>query len=123
MPKRKTYKVKTEFTCGACKEIKPVAESYRRKYHTYCITCERKINRESNWRNRKIKDIDKANELRDKSIVCEICEEHKPLHLDHNHTTGDIRGMLCFTCNAALGLLKDRKDLCLSAASYLEKGS
>jgi hypothetical protein len=28
-------------------------------------------------------------------------------HIDHNHNTGEIRGILCSNCNTALGLLKD----------------
>lgn len=56
---------------------------------------------------------------------CAICKQHKDsftnaLHVDHNHITGKVRGLLCLSCNRALGLLKDNKDLFLSAANYLE---
>ena len=42
------------------------------------------------------------------------------LHIDHCHTTGKIRGLLCPACNWALGCLKDSPDFCRSAAEYLE---
>lgn len=121
--KTKPVKVKnkSEFTCGICKKTKDIAESYRKKYHTYCILCERKLSRESNWRFRNIKDLDKARELWETVKVCAICNIDKNLNLDHNHITGEIRGILCFSCNAAIGLLKDNKDFCLKAAEYLGK--
>lgn len=39
--------------------------------------------------------------------------------IDHNHTTGNIRGLLCGACNRAIGLLQDDKDVVYSAYEYL----
>jgi hypothetical protein len=52
---------------------------------------------------------------------CAICMEtpDKQLHVDHNHYTGLIRGLLCGKCNAGIGLLKDDSDLCMRATQYL----
>ena len=53
---------------------------------------------------------------------CAICnEEHerRPLNVDHCHTTGKIRGLLCDKCNMALGLLKDSLELIDSLKRYL----
>jgi hypothetical protein len=41
--------------------------------------------------------------------------------VDHCHTTGKIRGILCTTCNSGIGLLKDSKDILQKALTYLEK--
>ena len=59
--------------------------------------------------------------------VCAICssippDNHKKrLNIDHCHTTGRVRGLLCDACNRALGLFKDSPDLMLKAISYLAR--
>jgi hypothetical protein len=41
--------------------------------------------------------------------------------VDHDHSSGKVRGILCNQCNRALGMFKDRKDILESAIKYLEK--
>jgi hypothetical protein len=41
--------------------------------------------------------------------------------LDHCHTTGEIRGILCTPCNRALGLFKDSQDILNSAIKYINQ--
>jgi len=54
---------------------------------------------------------------------CAICKEppspDKSLVIDHNHETGQVRGLLCYRCNLAIGHLKDDPKLANSAAEYL----
>jgi hypothetical protein len=35
--------------------------------------------------------------------TCPVCEQEKPLVIDHDHQTGEDRGMLCHECNTRLG--------------------
>ena len=42
------------------------------------------------------------------------------LHVDHDHKTNEIRGLLCARCNTLLGWAKDDIDLLESAAKYLK---
>jgi hypothetical protein len=57
---------------------------------------------------------------------CAICNRHqtefkKRLAIDHNHITNTIRGLLCSSCNTALGLLKDDASILQTAINYLNK--
>ena len=56
--------------------------------------------------------------------VCAICNTHYDyhLHVDHDHSTGDIRGLLCKDCNLGLGHFKDDSGRLYNAMKYL-KGS
>ncbi len=42
-------------------------------------------------------------------------------HVDHDHSSGKVRGLLCTTCNIALGLLKDQPNRILGLANYLSR--
>lgn len=51
---------------------------------------------------------------------CAICEDPDPSDLDHCHSTGAVRWLLCKHCNRALGAFRDRPDLMRKAADMLE---
>lgn len=53
---------------------------------------------------------------------CAICA-HAPVrpHVDHDHKTGMVRGILCFSCNTGLGSFKDDPQRIRSALTYLER--
>lgn len=44
---------------------------------------------------------------------------HRPLFIDHDHTTGQIRGLLCDNCNFILGHAKDNIHILENAIKYL----
>jgi hypothetical protein len=50
---------------------------------------------------------------------CLICAEATTLAVDHDHRTGEVRGLLCSLCNRALGHFRDAPVLCERAALYL----
>jgi len=52
---------------------------------------------------------------------CAICSQVKKLVIDHDHSTGDVRGLLCDPCNKALGMFCDNIQYLSSAINYLEK--
>lgn len=55
---------------------------------------------------------------------CAICDSEpldKSLSVDHNHRTGEVRGLLCSSCNIGLGYFKDNPTLLDKAKTYLEK--
>ena len=67
--------------------------------------------------------------LTDQDNKCAICKTSKPLpnkksyngwHVDHCHTTGKIRGILCHTCNPSLGAFKDDINILKNAIKYLQ---
>lgn len=60
---------------------------------------------------------DKAIEQDHRCYICGIYE----LHIDHDHSTGEARGLLCRWCNAGLGHFKDKPHLMIRAIKYLEK--
>jgi hypothetical protein len=53
---------------------------------------------------------------------CAICGEStkNTLHIDHDHTTGNVRGLLCPNCNIGLGNFKDDVTRLWNAIAYLE---
>ncbi len=53
---------------------------------------------------------------------CDICKRIPAgkLHVDHDHTTGVVRGLLCGTCNRGIGSLGDSIELLASAMRYLD---
>lgn len=55
---------------------------------------------------------------------CRLCGKppraDAALHVDHDHQTGAVRGLLCFDCNAGIGKLREDRELLRAAARYLD---
>ena len=49
---------------------------------------------------------------------CAICGGEAEV-IDHNHTTGQVRGALCHRCNRGIGLLRDNPVIVDAAGTYL----
>lgn len=62
--------------------------------------------------------------LKSQGGLCAVCSRGmKKACVDHDHTSGKIRELLCHPCNIALGMLRDSPDTARKAALYLEKHS
>ena len=67
------------------------------------------------------------NMLLAQNMRCAICNEpfdlNNPhsIHVDHNHKTGKIRGILCSNCNWAIGYFKDNPEYIDNASKYLRE--
>ncbi|WP_375490152.1 endonuclease VII domain-containing protein [uncultured Jatrophihabitans sp.] len=123
--------------CPDCGEVKPLSEFPRNKrmpngYMTYCKPCHNTRTRASleknggsrNYHLRRRYGItaEHADQmLAEQDGLCAICREAPAAHVDHDHASGRVRGLLCFNCNGALGQFRDRADLMLRAADYLQR--
>ncbi len=62
---------------------------------------------------------------KEQNYCCFVCKKHeqdikgKGLVVDHNHTTGKVRKLLCANCNTALGLLKEDVTIIEQLAEYV----
>jgi hypothetical protein len=130
--------------CPKCGKTKDETQwGFRDKEHTlftsYCKSCD-KVRKTLSARERfKDKDKRKKENFRQKLWVygltqesyhdlmvkaghsCEICNTKENLVIDHCHDTKKVRGILCWSCNIALGHFKDSKTNLQKAMDYLWK--
>tara|TARA_X000001382_G_scaffold115771_1_gene94700 strand:- start:1573 stop:1941 length:369 start_codon:yes stop_codon:yes gene_type:complete len=115
--------------CTKCGKTKHTNSFYNGK--SACKLCCRKYQRAYVEKNRdKIKEKRLMNQygidlmiynqmLKNQNRCCKICNRRVDLVVDHNHKTGDVRGLLCGSCNKALGLLQDNKQVIRNMYNYL----
>ena len=118
----------TEYSCAVCKETKPVHDfqkaQLRGKRTPWCRSCCRDYQLMRKFGLTR-QDYDQM--LCEQGGGCAICESENPgsknkgqFSVDHNHETGEVRGLLCTRCNTALGSFKDNPEFLRRAISYLE---
>lgn len=135
--------------CSVCSKQQPFKNYHRSKkskdgYGYRCKDCDRQARHDYKEKNKErfallargrqlkwkygitLEEYDAMFEKQGKK--CAVCEatENKGLKqddrswsVDHCHTTGQIRGILCNNCNRAIGLLQDSKEIVYRAAEYL----
>lgn len=105
--------------------VKEYAKTYRKNYRE----SEKGSDRINNYFLKKFYgiSIEKYKEMfTEQQGRCAICEKEsymfkKKLSVDHNHSTGRIRSLLCHYCNTALGGFMEDKIILNKAIKYLEK--
>jgi len=111
--------------CTRCKVTKSAGDFHRNRLssdglHSWCKECTLL---QAAWRQYGILDEDYQQLLNAQNGKCAICKatfERTP-HIDHSHTTGKVRGLLCLKCNALLGCANDSQKILENAIQYLMK--
>ena len=130
--------------CEDCGVEKSILEFYGKVKGIYCKECRK--NRSKNLNRQEYLDRIKNSVIKatygitldeykiiwdQQKGVCAICKNPETrksryggiclLHIDHNHTTNKVRGLLCNLCNQALGRFRDNQNILKSAIEYLNK--
>lgn len=130
------WRLRTPRICATCKKRKPITafESRPRRtrdpWSVNCTDCLKKIKQRSrrDAQYRRLYGIGLADYetiLKRQQGRCAICRAQPPrnahLHVDHDHATSKVRGLLCNNCNIAVGFMADDIDRCIAAARYLHE--
>jgi hypothetical protein len=113
--------------CTRCKKDKPETSKYfplhnkkKNGLDSWCRECRRGYRNEiCRGKFRSSISDEKLKEIKRDIIECVICGSNEKLVVDHDHKTGEIRGMLCNHCNRGLGHFRDDPELLEFARIYL----
>ena len=138
-------------TCKICNQSKPLTEFYQTVrngspygYHGKCKSCYVKKQQENydpiKKRDENLKrvygiGIEEYNTLLEKqNNRCAICESTDPkgrksgrgggvyvFYVDHDHKTGNVRGLLCNICNRTMGYVGENSNVLEEMIKYLQK--
>jgi len=123
--------------CYSCKTTKNSSEFYEKKSNLdglrpEYIKCTKELRKKYKYTKEemrfnnilykfKLTKTEYNNLLDSQEGKCKICKvkSNRNLSVDHCHKSGKIRGLLCNTCNAGLGMFKDCIDLLNNAIIYI----
>lgn len=123
--------------CSKCKVEKPRSEFGKDKcrpdgLYPQCRECKSNAHKESYHKvaakrlERKygITSEQRAEMFEAQKGRCKICGKHeseqrRALAVDHCHTTGAVRGLLCDNCNRGIGYFRDNHEVLKAAIKYL----
>ncbi|MEO3780270.1 endonuclease VII domain-containing protein [Micromonospora sp. B11E3] len=121
--------------CPDCDQVKPLEDFPRTRKasgrHSYCKPCHNARGKETAQRlyggtreyhlrrrygigEKEVQEL-----LAEQGGVCAVCGDPDPEHVDHDHRTGWVRGILCFNCNGGLGQFRDSPTRLARAITYL----
>ena len=131
-------------TCSRCGEEKPVDNFYSNKPACKVCICEAQrrrraarpnYHRANNLKQRYGMSLDEYHSIiANQNFACPICQVEisetlgykgkRLVVVDHNHDTGEVRGILCSMCNMMLGHARESTDILYKAIVYLsERGA
>lgn len=127
--------------CPACKEVKEADKFNKSKaakngLSSYCKICTRAKTKAHKKANPLTSEDRRKENLRykygisparyDELLLSQLgmcankaCLSTEKLVVDHNHTTGEVRGLLCHGCNTALGYAREDIDILHGLARYI----
>ena len=125
--------------CNNCEEVKPLEEFTpdvrgRKGRQSWCKSCRNWMKKNKYDPNYKLNyDLkskygitlaDYDDILRSQDGLCAICKTDTPDHsgrfvVDHCHSTGAVRALLCSKCNVMIGMAREDVFILLSAVQYL----
>jgi len=108
--------------CPECDKTKPRTEFYADGRSTYCRPCTKIIGRRATLRQYGLSEEQFAQMLAEQNGCCCICRtalDDVVPHVDHDHDTERVRGVLCGRCNRTIGLFGDDARRLRNAAAYL----
>jgi len=123
--------------CSKCDKWKPLSEFGMKKYkdqkifRSQCKTCGNLLSKECRDKDggSRYTKYGITKEIFDECIkknnnCCPICNKQlKKSHIDHDHKTGEFRGVICFKCNGLLGMCGDDINILKNSIEYLQNTS
>lgn len=114
-------------SCTKCSVGKPATSEFfpphnkkRNGFDSWCRSCRATYRNGINrGKFRNVISDSELLELKASTKECVICGDVGPLVVDHDHSSGEIRGMLCNHCNRGLGHFRDNPELLEFARMYL----
>lgn len=107
-----------EMKCSKCGESKPLENFYKKE--KTCKRCRKDIYRRSKYG---IGNIEWEEIYNNQEKKCAICKQQfnkeSEAQVDHNHESGQVRGLLCRSCNLGIGHIKENPVFLLSSCKYL----
>jgi hypothetical protein len=123
-----------------CRRFKPLDDfphnrSAKDRRATYCKPCHNQRMKETSerlygghanfllQRRYGVSADEVAEMVRQQGGTCAICRIKPAVHVDHDHATGRVRGILCFACNRGLGKVGDGAGVLQAMLVYLRENS
>ena len=128
--KGNVYNELGEKFCIDCNIYKPISEYHKNKkkyLNSVCINCNKIRSKKYHKLYYRYEKYGITKEQFDAMVLnqdsnCIICKKElsSEIHIDHDHATGKVRGILCGKCNKGLGQFDDNVEFLTNAINYLK---